>query len=221
MQSGVTLYLTLWLLDRTCLVITWCLHSYLFNVLLWRILKNDELMRCDPLHDSLLLLYLLLVCNLTPEWLDWFMHLSFATSLRNSLPFLCHLHNLKDSLCLSTAWVFVSLPPISLYFKSLRVVSAISHLCQLEALLAAFAIKTVKIWPDLPIDLLPWNSIGLSNKCDEFLQVPLSINHMLCPQLTMVVNDWLSFAATHYLPLFFGEQSHAISALVKIVLFLL
>ena len=70
---------------------------------------------------------------------------------------------------------------------------AIAHLSQLKILLALAALENVEIRPDLPIYLLPRYPIALPHMSNEFLKVPLPVNHVFCPLLSMSINKYFPF----------------------------
>lgn len=97
----------------------------------------------------------------------------------------------------------LALPPLKHQFLlSLHVmIPAIPHFRNRKVLLAPAALKYVQIRPDLPVNLLPGYSVCFPHKCDEFLQVPILINYMLCSHLPIVVYEFLAFVASQFFSL--------------------
>lgn len=104
-----------------------------------------------------------------------------------------------------------------LSFYRFIMILAIAHLSQLKILLALAALENVEIRPDLPIYLLPRYPIALPHMSNEFLKVPLPVNHVFCPLLSMSINKYFPFRTAEKRPLLFSEKFQTISALVEIV----
>ena len=116
------------------------------------------------------------------------------------------------------AWVLVIGPkrPIQRHFDLgwFGVDMAVAKLWNVVIALASLTFENVKIGPDLPVDLTPRNSIGLSNKSNEFLQIPSSVHHVLRPDLAVVVDVWFTLGAVQDLTLAHTEQLVAVGTFV-------
>jgi hypothetical protein len=65
---------------------------------------------------------------------------------------------------------------------------AITHFGDMIERIAPFASKHLEIAPDFPVDLPPGYPIGLPDECDELLEVPRSIDYMLGPNLSVIID---------------------------------
>ena len=106
---------------------------------------------------------------------------------------------------------------IHLDFGACIMVAAETHLCNWIVLLASATLKKLQVWPDLPIDLFPRNSISFSDKGYKFFQIPVFIDHMTCPHLTVRINKVGSFSAGKDFALLFSEELVAVCALVQVI----
>lgn len=82
---------------------------------------------------------------------------------------------------------------------------AIPHLRNMVKDVTPITLENVEIWPDLPVDLSPGDAVGLSDESHELLQVPSSIDDMLCSYLAVIVDIGLGFAAVEHLALTHGK----------------
>lgn len=101
------------------------------------------------------------------------------------------------------------------------VLLANTHLSDGVELLAAIALDQVEVRPDLPVDLLPRNTIGLPDEGYEFFQIPVAVDHVFRPHLAVAVDEIRALAACKYLSLLLGKKLVAVGALVQVVLLLL
>lgn len=132
------------------------------------------------------------------------------------------IQNLVDVWSLATTRIFVIRAKgsyqIHLDFWRSCVVATVSHFSDRIELLTSVAFQQMKIWPNLPVDFFPWNTIGFSNEGYELLKVPVSVHHVLGSHLSIGVYKRSALTAWKDLALLLGEQLGAVGALVKIVL---
>ncbi len=83
--------------------------------------------------------------------------------------------------------------------------------------IAAIAFEYEQIGPDLPVNLSPRNTVGFPDEGDEFFEVPSSINDMLGPNLTVIIDVALCLVAVQDLALAHREQLVAVGAFVEII----
>ena len=72
--------------------------------------------------------------------------------------------------------------------------TAEAHLSDRVVLHATVTFDEVQIGPDLPVDLLPGNAVGLSDEGYELLKIPILIDHMLGSHLAVRVDETGTFA---------------------------
>ena len=77
----------------------------------------------------------------------------------------------------------------------------VSQLRNMKIVGTPFTLEYVQIRPYLPVDFSPGNSVCFSHKSNEFLQVPSSIHHMFCSNLSVIVNIRFSFVTVKNSPL--------------------
>jgi len=180
----------------------------------WLILQNNKLVSYDPIHGFLKLFYG------HPVGLAWIMELHLATTW--FYVFCWTLHNLIDVFLLTTTFIFENdscwCPHLNLTFRVFLVIVAMSQLMKLECVRALWAGKYIQVGPNLPVDLLPRNTIGFSHKSDEFFEIPITFYWMLSSKPALSVNKGSSFRAIQKFPLAFRKQLKAKSASVKVVL---
>ena len=73
--------------------------------------------------------------------------------------------------------------------------TAEAHLSYRVVLHATVTFDEVQIGPDLPVDLLPGNAVGLSDEGYELLKIPIFVNDMLGPHLAVRVHEAGSLTA--------------------------
>lgn len=98
---------------------------------------------------------------------------------------------------------------------------ASAHFCDGVELLASVALDQVEVGPDLPVDLFPGDAVSLTDEGHEFFQIPVAVNHVLCPHLAVAVYEVRTLATGQNLSLLLREELVAVSALVQVVLLLL
>ena len=137
--------------------------------------------------------YLFLFCWINLEWFTCFMNHHFTTILWFSI--LIENWGYINFFFTASKLIISSKRSMKghLYLWLLLMHMTITHLCNMIIYIASFTFKNVKIWPNLPINFTPGNSVGLSNKCYEFFEIPGSVNNMLCSDLSVIVNIWFSF----------------------------
>ena len=96
----------------------------------------------------------------------------------------------------------------------------VSKLWNMVVVGTSFTLENVKIWPYLPIDLTPWDPVCLPHESNKLFQVPSPINHMLCSDLTVIINVRFGLSTVEYLTLTHTEKLVAVCTLVKIIPFL-
>ena len=123
--------------------------------------------------------------------LIWLMHLHFASTWLQM--FSSNLHHFINILLLSTAVIFKHHTSWGVHWNlsswSFWMISAICQLVQLEWMGALSTREDMQISPDLPIYLLPWYTIGLSNKSNKLLEIPFLINGMLSFHSSLSINE--------------------------------
>ena len=97
-------------------------------------------------------------------------------------------------------------------------VFAVAHFGNWIVLHTAITLNQVKVGPDLPVDFLPGNAIGLSDEGYELLEVPVSVNDVLGAALAVMVDEASAFTAAQHLSLLLSEKLIAVGTLVKVVL---
>ena len=95
--------------------------------------------------------------------------------------------------------------------------TAESHLSNRVVLHATVTFDEVQIGPDLPVDLLPGNTVGLTDEGYELLKIPIFVDDMLGPHLAVRVDKAGSLAAGKDLSLLLGEELVAVGTLVEMV----
>jgi hypothetical protein len=97
----------------------------------------------------------------------------------------------------------------------------ISHLANMVEDATAIALEDVQVGPYLPVDLSPRDSVGFSDEGNKLLEVPRSVDDVLGPNLTVIINIGLGLTAMQDFPLAHREQLVAVCALVQVVALLL
>lgn len=105
------------------------------------------------------------------------------------------------------------------HFALLFVEAAVAHFGDRVKLLAPLALEDVQVRPHLPVDLLPRDTVSLTNESDELLQVPRAVDDVFGADLSGVVDHGAALRAREHLALALGEQLLAVGALVQVVLF--
>jgi hypothetical protein len=82
---------------------------------------------------------------------------------------------------------------------------AIPHFRYVVVYAAPFAFEYVKVGPHFPVDFSPRYSISFSDECDKSFEIPSSIDNMLCPNLSVIINVGLGFLAVQNLTLAHSE----------------
>ena len=135
------------------------------------------------------------------------------------------IQNHVDIDLIATAREFVSGSegPMQVHFDFGRglMVPAGAHFRNGVILVASVTLQEVKIGPDLPVDFLPRDTVGLSDVSYELLQVPGLVNNVFGTHLAVAIHKRSSFAAAEHFSLFLGEQFVAVGTLVEVVFVLL
>lgn len=97
------------------------------------------------------------------------------------------------------------------------VVPTITHFCNWVKFLTPIAPDQIEVWPDLPVNFFPADSVCFSNKSYEFLEIPISVNHMFCSHLSVCVNTLKAITAGQNFSLLFSEKLGTVSALMKLI----
>ena len=100
-------------------------------------------------------------------------------------------------------------------------IPTVRKLVELKCVRTLGARKHMEVCPNLPIDLFPRDPVRFSDKGDELFEIPFSVNGMLCFEPSLSINKRSPFGACQQLSLAPCEQAQAVSASVKVVLFLL
>ena len=74
-------------------------------------------------------------------------------------------------------------------------IPTVRKLVELKCVRTLGARKHMKVCPNLPIDLFPRDPVRFSDKRDEFLEIPFSINGMLCFEPSLSINKGSAFWA--------------------------
>jgi hypothetical protein len=98
---------------------------------------------------------------------------------------------------------------------------AIAHLGDVIEDIAPLAPEYLKVRPHLPVDLSPWDPVGLPNKGNELFEVPGPVDDMLGPNLSVIIDVWFALGAVKDLPLAHSEKLVAECTLVEVVTLLL
>lgn len=107
---------------------------------------------------------------------------------------------------LAAALVLIHVFLARLDARRLRVVATVAHLSDWIVLLAPVASDQNEVRPHLPVNFLPADAEGLPHKSDELLKVPIPVDYVLCPHLTVSVNALESVPAREDFALLLGEQ---------------
>lgn len=91
------------------------------------------------------------------------------------------------------------------YFWSLFMDVAITELRYVVVLIASITLENLQVWPHLPIDLSPGNSIRFSDECYKFFEVPGSVNNVLSSDLAVIIYVGFSLWAIQNFSLAHGE----------------
>ena len=91
-----------------------------------------------------------------------------------------------------------------------RVVLAVPQLTQRVKLLASTTFKSIKLSPHFPINLLPGNSVSLSDVSYKLLEVPILVYHVFSSHLSLSVDEWLARLTSKVLALVISEEFLAI-----------
>jgi hypothetical protein len=81
------------------------------------------------------------------------------------------------------------------------VILAVAHFRNRVVLVAAGALQQMQMRPNLPVDLLPRNPVGLPYVSYELLQVPFLVYNVLSSLLAMIVNKDFALGTAKVLPL--------------------
>ena len=84
-------------------------------------------------------------------------------------------------------------------------VSAKTHFGDRKVFHTTVTFYKVQVGPDLPVDFLPGDAVGLSYESNELLKVPILVDNVLGPYLSIMINYTGSFAATKDLALLLGK----------------
>jgi hypothetical protein len=106
------------------------------------------------------------------------------------------------SQCLSPAARVLTLVGAILEFRLLGMVTAMEELAPDEIRLAHSALKGDQARPNLPVDVFPLDVLLIIHKLDESIKVEEPIGDMLCDDLSMEVDEYLSIGTHHPLVLF-------------------
>jgi hypothetical protein len=90
----------------------------------------------------------------------------------------------------------------------------IAHFWNMKKYITSITSKNIKIWPYFPINFSPRNSIGLSNECDKFFEIPRFIYNMFSSNLPIAVNIRFTLTAMHYFSLTHCKKLVTISTFI-------
>jgi len=127
---------------------------------------------------------------------------------------LAAIEHLVDVHSLIAALVFVEAFVTLFNLRRLRVISAVTHLSDGVVLLAAVTTNKVQVGPNLPIDLFPADPEGFSNEGNKLFKIPVPVDYVLRPHLTVSVNTLEAISARQNLPLFLREELRAVGTLM-------
>ena len=117
-----------------------------------------------------------------------------------------------------TAWILIvgSERSIQAHFDTwwFCVHMTVSQFWNMKVVGTALTFEYVKVGPNLPIDFSPRYSVGLSDKCNEFLKIPCTINNMLCSNLSVIINIRLSLRTMKYFSLTHSKKLIAVSTFI-------
>ena len=145
-------------------------------------------------------------------------------SLTATIPF-ASVKNFINVRSFTTAFVFIKswrTTNASPCFNSrlFRMKATITHLSYWIIFLAPIASDKIKVRPNFPVNFLPAISKCFPNISYELFKIPISVNHMFCPHLTVSVDTLKTISACKDFPLFFCEEFIAISTFVKVIFLL-
>lgn len=162
----------------------------------------------DSLKSLSLLIYALSICFIG------LMHLHLATS---GFQMLCtNFHHFIDILLLPTAvilengsrWCILG----HLCTRWPRMEGTQSKLVQLKRVRTLSAREHMQISPDLPVDLLPRNTVSFSHERYKLLKIPFFVYGMLCSESPLGIDERFTLGACEKFTLTTCEQSQAIAA---------
>lgn len=93
----------------------------------------------------------------------------------------------------------------SLAGSRVEMLTALGKFTAYESILTDLALEADESCPDLPVDVLPLDTLLVVHELDESVQIKESVSHMLCNYLTVKVNEDLSIRAHHPLVLVIRE----------------
>lgn len=97
----------------------------------------------------------------------------------------------------------------------LRVLGAVGEFCTTEVFVTLVALEFECARKYLPVDVLPVQVMAIAHVCDELVDVPLLISHMLRYDVPVKVDEYFCFGADHPLPVPHIEELVALGAAVQ------
>ena len=175
-----------------------------------RVFENDQLVSDDAVDNLLLFMFRNVM------YVSSFMKLSLAAAITFR-----SVKNLVYVYLVITARVLVggSKWPMKVHldFGCNRMVPTVAHLCNRVVLMASIALDKMQVRPNFPVDLLPGNTVRLSNVSYEFLKIPRLIDHMLGSHLTVGIDEGSTLPAAQNFPLLLCEELVAVGTLVEVI----